>query len=361
VGTRWYQSRTVVASAIGGLALVLAAIIAGAFAHFDRDRYPPIEIKNLTPTGEEVLARLALAPARQLMDSSAFAAIKSNDLIWNDTLGVAIAKPNSYEWGVGTFDSVGTITLGDVGVLRWFGSLLIRSFPDDSLKGKLPLFGIRLDEPTRVLLNEQTRIDSTAIGVNPFRDPKYFLGFVRVSMGEAELNKMPFDSLLLGERDAIRTVDSVLKATMPTERKIFSGVYVGRVTKANVPRLTLYDWIKHPLLDDAVAPILLSSGLSNFEIVDRDRGTVLFSDAIRIEGAAVNGKAIGSITLNRAGYAIQAGDAVDIVFLQYTSAQPKKVLDELQRFLESVKLRVTQRGEAQTIPAFKVPIPAKTH
>ena len=347
--TKWHESRTVQGALIGGIALVLAAVIAGLFSHFDRDRYPPIEIKNLTPTGEEVLARLALAPSRQLMDSSAFAAIRKNDLIWNDTLGVAIAKPSSYEWGVGTFDSLGTISLEDVGVMHWMGAMLKRGFPIDTLKGKMPLFGVRLNEPTHITLTQQTSLDSTPIGVNPFRDPKYFLGFVRIAMDEEDFRKLPLDSLVLGQREAVRTIDSVLKVTMPAERNVYSGVFVGRLSKEMLPRFSFLDWVRRPLLDDAAASVMISSGLANFEIVDRDRGTVLFSDALRIEHAMVNGKPVASVTINRAGYAIQTGNIVHLVFLQYTSAQPKAVLDELQRYLASVKLRAASSPPADKL------------
>jgi len=319
---------------IAGVFILLATVTGGLFTHFNRDRYPAIEIKNLTPTGEQVLARLALTPARQLLDSSAFAAIRQDDLIWNDSLGVAIAKPSSYEWGAGDFGELDDVSIDDVAMLRWFTDITHRGFKDDT--ARVRYFGVRLDQPTRITLTSDTKIDSTRIGTNPFRDARYFLGFMRMTYGDYVL-KMPVDSLADAQQDAIRSLDSVVTASMPRERKIYNGVFIAQLSAATMPRFAFLDWLKRPLLAQAIEQI--SVGSPTVLIIDRDRGTVIFSEAVRIESAIVDGKVVGSVTLNRAGYAIQTGKTVEIVMLQYTSTESKEVLDELQRFLASVKLR----------------------
>jgi len=334
---RWYESRTNQAALIGGLFVFLAAIAAGLFPHFGRDSYPPVEIKNLTPTGEEVLARLALTPSRQLIDSGAFAGLRSSNLLWSDSLGVAIEKPTAFEWSAGNFGELDEISIADLVMMRWMTDMIAHGFAGDTAKIGARFFGVRLDRPTRVTLGADTKLDSTPIGLNPFRDINYAIGWVRIAYDD--ISKVPTDSILEFRRYAINTLDSILRKDIPSERKIFSGVFIARIRQENIPNAVFYSWLKRPLIDDALAMVRVSTRTPTFLVVDRDRGTLIYSDALRLENVLIDGKPAKFVTLNRAGYAIEHGSSVHLVMLQYLSTEPKEVLHDLERFLGSVRIR----------------------
>src|SRR5262245_17890477 len=99
---KWYESRTNQAALIGGVALVIGAAI-GALPSILRSRASPqatFEIKTLGQGGEHTLATLAMEPAGQVLDSSAFSRL-SESFIVNDSLGIAFSRPDGQDWTVG--------------------------------------------------------------------------------------------------------------------------------------------------------------------------------------------------------------------------------------------------------------------
>lgn len=333
---KWYHSRTNQAALITGIFGLAIAIVVSILSSERRDPYPAIEIKNLTPTGEEVLARLAVTPSRQLMDSSAFAALRSRDVIVNDSLGVLIARPSGYEWGVGDFGELEKISVDDVAVFRWISGMLERGFPQDTAM-PVRYFGVRLDEPARITLTAESRLDSTRVGTNPFRNTRYALGLMRMIYGDY-LNQVPEDELAAGQAEMIRTIDSVTRADFPSKRQIFNGVFVARVGPTARRYAEFLSWLKTSPLQHALSVVRVSSRPPSFLVVDSDRGTLLFSDAVLIEDALVNGRIVPAVTLNRAGYMVKTGATVHVVMLQYVSTAPREVLAELERFLSSVRI-----------------------
>lgn len=335
MGPRWYQSTSNQAALIGGFALIIVALIGGLFALRGRSPYPVLEVKDLTPAGEHVLARLAISPSKQLLDSSAFAALSRDNLLWNDSLGVAIRKPASFEWGTSSSDSLEDASLSDGAFLHWLFTQLRAGFGQATFEGNVRFYSVRLDQPTTIILTASSLIDSTVLGVNPFKDAAYFVRWMRTNYG-ASLAAIPIDSLALAQRELIAELDSVTKSYYPLTRRLLTGVFVARVGVAELPT-GMTPWTQVPLLDRALGAVAVGS--PTLLIVDRDRHTALFSVSTQIRNVLLNGRQTPDVTLNRAGYAVERGKAVYVVMLQYLSSQPKPVLDELQRILESVRIR----------------------
>jgi hypothetical protein len=258
--------------------------------------------------------------------------------LWNDSLGVAIEKPTTFEWGAGDFGELDEISLADLVMMRWVTDMIAHGSQGDTSKTGARFFGVRLDKPTRVTLTAETKLDSAPIALNPFRDINYLLGFIRLTYGE-DISKVPPDSIVEFQRYGISMLDSILRKTIPSERKIYSGVFVARIRQENVPNAAFYSWIKISLLDDALAMVRISMRTPTFLVVDRDRGTAIYSDALRLENVLIDGKPAKFVTLNRAGYVVERGSSVHLVMLQYLSTQPAEVLHDLQRFLGSVRIR----------------------
>lgn len=324
---------------IGGLALILGALIGAFVALRERSPYPVLEVKDLTPAGEQVLARLALSPSKQFLDSSAFAALSREDLLWNDSLGVAIRRPESFEWGTSSSDSLESASLADGAFFHWLFSQIRAGFGQAALEGNVRFFSVRLDQPTVITLTGSSLVDSTVLGVNPFTDAPYFVRWMRTNYGE-NIAAMPIDSLALAQRDAIAEIDSVTKAYYPLSRRLLTGVFIARVGLAELPT-GIAPWAQVPLLDRAVGAVAVGS--PTLLIVDRDRHTALFSVSTQLRNVMLNGRPTPDVTVNRAGYAVERGKLVYLVMLQYLSSQPKPVLDELQQILGSVRIRARDK------------------
>jgi hypothetical protein len=338
LGQPWYESRTNQGALIGAVGLVIAAAITAVVTARDRAPYPTIEVKDLSPSGEQVLARLALSPAKQLVDSSVFARLRNNDLLWNDSLGVAIRKPVTYEWGASYDDSLESVSISDALFWHWIFGQLHRGF-GTALEDRVRFFAVRLDQPTNITITSESLIDSTSVALNPFRDTKYFMQWMRANYGDA-LDKFPADSLVPAYREANRDLDSVARSLYPLKRRLLTGVFVARVQLEDLAK-GLTPWARTPLLDRAVGSVV--EGTPTLFVIDRDRGTALFSSAVQLRNVLINGKQVGYVTFNRAGYAVERDKRAYVVMLQYLSSQPAAVLDELQRILESIRIRVRTR------------------
>jgi hypothetical protein len=256
----------------------MAAAITAVVTMRDRAPYPTIEVKDLSPSGEQVLARLALSPAKQLVDSNVFARLRNDDLLWNDSLGVAIRNPVTDEWGTSYSDSLETISLSDALFWHWIFAQLRRGFEGEALEDHVRFFAVRLDQPTRITITAESLIDSTSVALNPFRDTKYFMRWMRANYGEA-LDQVPTDSLVVAYREANRNLDSVAKALYPLKRRLLTGVFVARVQLEDLAT-GLTPWVRTPLLDRAVASV--EQGTPTLFVIDRDRGTALFSSAVQL-------------------------------------------------------------------------------
>jgi hypothetical protein len=320
---------------IGGIALVASALVAAIVARDSRNPYPTIEVKDLSPNGEQVLARLALSPSKQLVDSSVFASFRHDDLLWNDSLGVVIRKPATYDWGVSYSDSLETVSLSDAMFFNWLFTQIKQGFGTEALEGKLRFFAVRLDRPTIVALSAQSVVDSTIVSYNPFKDMSFFVRWVRTNAG-GSLAEVPVDSLALAYREANSLMDSVSKAMYPLTRRLHTGVFVALVQPSDLATGIVPE-VKNPLLDRAVAAV--AEGTPTLLVVDRDRGTALFSTAVQLRHINLDGIKTDHVTFSRAGYAVERGGKVHVVMLQYLSSQPDSVLQELQRVLQSVRIR----------------------
>lgn len=332
---RWYHSRTNQAALIGGAALLLATAIGGIVAIQTRPAYPTIEVKDLTPTGERVLARLALSPTRQLVDSAAFAALQHEDLLWNDSLGVAIAAPTDYVWSVSYSDSLETVSIRETLFHYWLLDQLRTGFGNEALEDRVRFFSVRLDHPTIVTIGADASIDSTKVRHNPFKDTEYFVRWMRTNYGDA-LEDIPVDTLAVAYQQLNATLDSIAAVRYPLTRRLLNGVFVGRVQSADLAT-GLLPWVAAPLLDRVVASV--AEGTPTLLVIDRDRGSAIFSSAVQLQDVALDGVETSHVMFNRAGYAVARGDAVYVVMLQYLSNQSKAALEELQRLLESVRIR----------------------
>ena len=335
---RWYHSRTNQAALIGAAAVVVAAVIAAFVALHGSQPYPTIEVKDLSPNGEQVLARLAISPTKQLLDSVAFAAHRDDNLLWNDSLGVAIRKPVSYEWGTSPADSLETVSGSDEAFVHWLLTQIKRGFND--FDDRIRFFAVRLDQPTRITITSQSLIDSTVAGYNPFRDVHYFLNWMRANYGPVGLAELPKDSVVSFYRQAVVELDSFDKTYYPLQRRLLTGVFVARVRQEDLAT-GMVPWAKAPLLDRVVASV--AQGSPNLLVIDRDRGSALFSTAVQLRNILIDGKATPYVTLNRAGYAVQREKTIYVVMLQYLSSQPHSVLEELQRIISSVRLRTSRK------------------
>lgn len=334
---RWYQSRSNQAALIGGVALIVATAVGSVIAVRGRSAYPVLEVKDLTPGGEQTLARLALSPTKQLIDSAGFARLSRDDLLWNDSLGVAIRKPSGFEWGMTKGDSLEVVSLADGTFFHWLFGIIRKGFARE-LESNVRFFGVRLDQPTRVGLTAASQVDSTVLGVNPFKDASYFVKWIRGNGGDP--SEIPLDSLAQYQREAIAELDSITAARFPVSKQLATGVFVARVGVSELPA-GIVTWAQSPTLDRTVSVVAV--GAPSLLVIDRDRKTALFSVATRMRHIQIDGRPTAYATLNRAGYAIERGKYVYVVMLQYMSTQPSTVLEELQRILESVRLRVDPR------------------
>jgi len=333
---RWYESRTNQGALIGGAALIITAGIGLAAAILTKPSYPTIEVKDLTPTGEHVLARLALSPTRQLIDSAAFASLAHEDLLWNDSLGVVVAAPTHYEWSVNYSDSLEAVSLSETLFHHWLFDQLRSGFGDDAIDDRIRYFSVRLDHATAVTITAASSIDSTQVNHNPFEDTDYFVRWMRTNYGEA-LDDVPVDTLAIYYRELNAELDSISRAWYPLTRHLMSGVFVARVEPQDLAT-GLVPWLATPLLDRVVGAV--SEGTPTLLVIDRDRGTAIFSSAVQLENVILDSVETSHVMFTRAGYAVAREEAVYVVMLQYLSSQPEDVLAELQSFLESVRIRV---------------------
>lgn len=334
----WYKSGTNQAALIGGGFLLLSTLVGGFFATRRSGPYPPFEIRSYEGGSEMVLSHLALTPSEQLLDSAGFAGLNPTELIVNDSLGAAIAKPVSYEWTVGDVGVMDKVSEEDIPFLGFLKEQIRSGWPRDTTRDRIPAFGVRLDHPVRIELSRQSLLDSAVLGYNPFSDSKYAMGWLRANYG-AIVSSFPPDTIADAVERLSRQMDSIMSARLPRTREVYSGVFVTRVRRADLPYHPLVSWLKRDLLDEAVSSASVAVGSPSLLIVDRAHGTAVLNETIALSNVVVDGRPTGRLYVNRVGYALVAGDSVFLVILQYVSNQDRAVLTELERFFRSVRLR----------------------
>lgn len=335
MGSRWYESRTVQAAVIsavilGGAGIVAAAITAGG----RRTPSATFEIKTLGEAGEQTLARMALTPAGQVVDSATFADL-SQSLLVNDSLGVAFARPEGQEWTVGPLGTLQSIDIYDLPYFSFFADMEKRGWKIDTLKTRIRYFGSRRDHPVRIGLGPATAVDSVVLGVNLFADRAWSISFLRSFLDERTLR----DSGAAWSVQMAQQMDSVISAKLPVEKQLFSGVFVSRVTQENFPPGGFTDWVRSDLMDNVTRSVRAGIRPPSMLIYDRERGHMIINQSIRLTNARVNGLWGSDLIVNRIGYAVRSGDYVYTVELQYVSADPPDILPALQRMFRSVRLR----------------------
>ncbi len=335
---RWYESRTVQASIIGGVALVAAAAITALPSIISRRSVSTtFEIKTIGNAGEETLARLALDPTGQVVDSAAFARL-SQSLLINDSLGIAFARPEGQEWTVGPLGKLQDIDLFDLPFFAAFSDMERRGWPRDTVKTQVRFFGTRRDYPVRVRLTTATAIDSVVLGTNRFRDATTTIAWIRAFSGD-DYASLPRDSVVAYGVQLFRWMDSLITAKLPADKQLYSGVFIARVTRENFPA-GMWTWImSDDLMENVAAYVRSGLRAPSMLIVDRDHGYLIVNETVRLTNAEVNGQEHKDLILNRIGYAVKAGDAAYMVELQYVSADATSILPELQRVFRSVHLR----------------------
>ncbi len=338
---RWYESRTIQAAAIsavilGGAGVIAAIITAGnrapaAAATFD--------IKTLGEGGEQTLARLAMRPTSQLVDSNTFSQL-SHSFVVNESVGVAFERPEGQDWTVGPLGSLQSIDLLDLPFMAAWSDMDERGWPRDTTKTHVRSFGTKRDHAVTIRLDPKCAVDSVELGVNPFTDVSNADAWIRSGYGD-QFDKLPSDSIRAYRAEILRWMDSVITKKLPATKQLYSGVFVARVTDQNFPTGFVRVILRKIDFIEKVAG-LMRSGLAapTMLILDRERGYVVLNETMRLTNVSVNGQEHTDLIVNRVGYAVVVGDAVAyVVMLQYVSADPPEALTQLQNVFQSIRLR----------------------
>lgn len=329
---KWYSSRSIQASLIGGSFVLLSAIVGGYFATRNRSPLPPLEIKTVIGGGEKVLATLALKPERQLVDSTRFAALGREYLLLSDTFGIAIEKPEEYRWTAGPLKKAGSVTIEDMPIIRAINKPLEKLWGIDSTFA-LPSYGVRLDYPFEIQLAAKSRIDEIPVGGNPFLNSDF------MQMTEKAFSQyFNFDRSAY-RRETIRQADSIIQSSLPVTEKVYSGVFVYPISEKDLPKTLPIPFMYLSLFDKVVYALTPGIPSPNLFFVDRHNKTAVFNESVTLTDVEVSGVHHDKLIINRVGYAVQTGKLVYVVFLQFLSNQDDATLAELQGFFRSVQLR----------------------
>lgn len=332
----WYHSRMNQAAFITGVCAIIAAVLI-AFGPRPGPESSFFEIQGMDESGQLALARIALDPIRPILDSTSFGSLEST-LFVDDSTGVAFSRPVGQEWTVGAVGRLMSVTLADIPLLGLVAEAEQQGWPSDTLAAQLQYVGVRRDHPVSIMLTTRTRVGDVELGHNPFNDPEYAIGWLRMLYGQL-FSEIPIDSLVVYARNAMAQMDSIIGARLPITRDLFTGVYVARITTDVMPGQGILRWMNLDLLENVARHSRSGPNLPSMLLVNRERGFAIVNESFAILNAVVNGVAGTGVIVNRLGYAVRSGDDVYLVLLQYISADPPELVAELERVFRSVRLK----------------------
>jgi hypothetical protein len=335
--TRWYESRMVQAALVTGTAAIIVAFIT-VFGQASRQTYPPLEIKSLVDGSEQTLARLALQPANRILDSADFEALPVALLAISESLGVAMAKPEGQDWTTGALGLQSEISIDDSPFFGFLDDAAQAGWPTPADKLRLHYFGVRRDHPTHITLTGQSTVGNVPLGTNPFRDPKYIIGWMRMNWGN-EMFSLPADTLAKLGMQITAQMDSIIGARLPRDKDLYSGVFVARMDPGSIPLSPLVTWIKRDPLDDLVSYFRSTLEVPSVLLLDRAKSILILNETIRLGNIIVEGRSTKNLIVNRVGYATKVGASAYMVLLQYVSSDDPVILPQLQSVFRSVRIR----------------------